>query len=139
MKILQRNSRAARLTIAAGMLLVAQSSAQEIGFLPEETRAISVAACELAGSILKCVGEGEIIIERVGTPPRVGIQVTVRGRTPASPETDDSKNEFLTRVGLPQMELSNVGTLMDDLEIDRPSGCAVQVVTRKWIAGDSGK
>jgi anti-sigma regulatory factor (Ser/Thr protein kinase) len=119
-------------TDATRSLIAASHFAEEIGFLRSDCQGISTAVSELAKNILKYAGDGEIIIERIGTGRRPGMQVTARDRGPGIEDIDAAMSDHFSSSGTLGLGLPGVKRLMDDFEIESTPGKGTRVVIRKW-------
>jgi anti-sigma regulatory factor (Ser/Thr protein kinase) len=117
---------------ATRSLIAASRFAEEIGFSRADCQSIATAVSELARNILKYVGDGEILIERVGTDRRPGIQIAARDRGPGIADIEAAMQDHFSSSGTLGLGLPGVKRLMDEFEIDSSPGAGTRVVVRKW-------
>jgi anti-sigma regulatory factor (Ser/Thr protein kinase) len=116
-------------------LIAASRAAEELGFSKQDCQAISTAVSELARNILKYAGEGEILIDRIETDRKAGLQVTARDRGPGIEDVATAMQDHFSSSGTLGLGLPGVKRLMDDFEIDSAKGKGTRVTIRKWRVG----
>ena len=117
---------------ATRSLIAASRFAEEIGFSRADCQSIATAVSELARNILKYAGDGEILIERVGTDRRTGVQIAARDRGPGIADIEAAMQDHFSSSGTLGLGLPGVKRLMDEFEIDSSPGAGTRVTVRKW-------
>ena len=132
MTLRQRINSESRATQA---LIAASRAAEELGFSKQDCQAISTAVSELARNILKYVGDGEILIDKIETDHKIGLQITARDRGPGIEDIATAMQDHYSSSGTLGLGLPGVKRLMDDFEVDSARGKGTRVMIRKWRVG----
>ena len=117
---------------ATRSLIAASRFAEEIGFSRADCQSIATAVSELARNILKYAGDGEILIERIGTDRRTGVQIAARDRGPGIADIEAAMQDHFSSSGTLGLGLPGVKRLMDEFEIDTDTEGGTRVCIRKW-------
>jgi serine/threonine-protein kinase RsbT len=106
--------------------------AVEKGFnLVEQTKLIT-AASELARNTVVHGGGGELTIEALNQPPRVGIRLIFEDRGPGIPDIQLALKDGFTTVGGLGLGLGGARRLSNEFEISSQPGQGTRVSITRW-------
>ncbi|MDT8862713.1 anti-sigma regulatory factor [Alkalihalobacillus sp. MEB130] len=114
-----------------------RSLSKEIGFGSVDQARITTAISELARNIYLYAKRGQICIEEVQKPSkmgmRIGIQIVARDEGPGIPDIRQVMVDGFTTSGGMGAGLPGVKRLMDEFEIDSELGQGTIIKTIKWL------
>ncbi len=113
-------------------VMEARKAAAAIGFDEIVSHMIATAVSELARNIVKYAGRGEILIDRIDTGSRIGIEVTARDRGPGIEDIEQAMADHYSSGNTLGLGLPGVKRMMDELEIVSEPGHKTTVIIRKW-------
>ena len=113
-------------------VMEARKAAAAIGFDEIVSHMIATAVSELARNIVKYAGRGEILIDRIDTGSRIGIEVTARDRDPGIEDIEQAMADHYSSGNTLGLGLPGVKRMMDELEIVSEPGHRTTVIIRKW-------
>ena len=111
----------------------ARKAAMAIGFDEMVCQMIATAVSELATNIVKYAGCGEILIDRINTGGRTGIEVTARDRGPGIEDIQKAMADHYSSGNTLGLGLPGVKRMMDEFELTSQPGKGTTVTIRKWL------
>jgi serine/threonine-protein kinase RsbT len=120
-------------TGTAWSVVEARKAAMAIGFDEIICQMIATAVSELANNIVKYAGCGEILIDRINTGSRTGIEVTARDRGPGIEDIQQAMVDHYSSSNTLGLGLPGVKRMMDEFEITSEPGKRTTVTLRKWL------
>jgi serine/threonine-protein kinase RsbT len=111
----------------------ARKAAAAIGFDEIVGHMIATAVSELARNIVKYAGRGEILIDRIDTGSRTGIEVTAQDRGPGIVNIQQALADHYSSGNTLGLGLPGVKRMMDEFEITSEPGQRTTVIIRKWL------
>ncbi len=114
-------------------VMEARKAATAIGFDEIVGHMIATAVSELARNIVKYAGRGEILIDRIDTGGRTGIEVTARDRGPGIEDIEQAMADHYSSGNTLGLGLPGVKRMMDEFEISSEPGHQTTVIIRKWL------
>lgn len=109
-----------------------RSLAEELGFSPGNSALIATAISELARNILMYAGAGEIVLDPIEHPGRVGLRVEARDGGPGIPDLQQALQDGFSTSRRLGLGLPGVRRLMDEFSIETSVGLGTTVVVTKW-------
>jgi serine/threonine-protein kinase RsbT len=111
---------------------IARELALELGFGDGRAGALETAVSEIAWNIVVHAGVGELSLEAVADPRRVGIAVLARDQEPGIADVDAAlRDGYSTGRGL-GLGLSSARRLMDEFTVASSAGGGTRVSMKKW-------
>ncbi|WP_227939745.1 anti-sigma regulatory factor [Alkalihalobacillus deserti] len=114
-----------------------RSLSKEIGFGSVDQARITTAISELARNIYLYAKRGEICLELVEKPSKLGlrkgIKIIARDRGPGIPDIKQVMMDGFTTSGGMGAGLPGVERLMDDFSINSEKGEGTTVTSTKWL------
>ena len=104
-----------------------------IGFDEIVSQMIATAVSELANNIVKYAGCGEILMDRINTGSRTGIQVIARDRGPGIEDIQKAMADHYSSGNTLGLGLPGVKRMMDEFELTSDPGKKTTVTIRKWL------
>ncbi len=114
-------------------VMEARKAAAAIGFDEIVGHMIATAVSELARNIVKYAGHGEILIDRIDTGSRTGIEVTARDRGPGIEDIQQAMADHYSSGNTLGLGLPGVKRMMDEFELTSVPGQRTTVIIRKWL------
>ncbi len=114
-------------------VMEARKAAAAIGFDEIVGHMIATAVSELARNIVKYAGRGEILIDRIDTGSRTGIEVTARDRGPGIEDIQQAMADHYSSGNTLGLGLPGVKRMMDEFELTSVPGQRTTVIIRKWL------
>ncbi len=114
-------------------VMEARKAATAIGFDEIICQMIATAVSELANNIIKYAGSGEILIDRIKTASRTGIEVIARDRGPGIEDIQKAMADHYSSGNTLGLGLPGVKRMMDEFEITSEPGERTMVTIRKWL------
>ena len=114
-------------------VMEARNAAAAIGFDEIVGHMIATAVSELARNIVKYAGRGEILIDRIDTGSRTGIEVTARDRGPGIEDIQQAMADHYSSGNTLGLGLPGVKRMMDEFELTSVPGQRTTVIIRKWL------
>ena len=114
-------------------VMEARKAAAAIGFDEIVGHMIATAVSELARNIVKYAGRGEILIDRIDTGSRTGIEVTARDRGPGIEDVRQAMADHYSSGNTLGLGLPGVKRMMDEFELTSVPGQRTTVIIRKWL------
>ena len=109
-----------------------RSLAQERGFDPFATAAVTTAASELARNVWTHARRGVVIIERVMSDGRDGVRMEFRDQGPGIPDLPRALAGGYSTARSLGLGLSGSRRLVDDFQIETAPGSGTVVTVTKW-------
>ena len=106
---------------------------KEAGFDESTCCRIATAVSELARNIIKYAGHGEIILRRVTSPGRRGVEIRAEDQGPGISELDKAMEDRFSTGRSLGLGLPGVRRLMDEFDISSEEGTGTRVTIRKWL------
>ncbi len=110
-----------------------RKAAKAIGFDEIVCQMIATAVSELANNIVKYAGRGEILIARIDTGSRIGLEVTARDCGPGIEDIQLAMADHFSSGKTLGLGLPGVKRMMDEFEITSEPGKRTTVTFRKWL------
>ncbi|MBT8363317.1 MAG: anti-sigma regulatory factor [Deltaproteobacteria bacterium] len=120
-------------TGTAWSVMEARKAAMAIGFDEIVCQMIATAVSELANNIVKYAGCGEILMGRINTGGRTGIEVTARDRGPGIEDIQRAMADHYSSGNTLGLGLPGVKRMMDEFELTSEPGKRTTVTIRKWL------
>ena len=117
----------------AWSVMEARKAARAIGFGENICQMIATAVSELANNIVKYAGRGEIIMDRINTGSRTGMEVIARDRGPGIEDIQKAMEDHYSSGGTLGLGLPGVKRMMDEFELTSEPGKKTTVTIRKWL------
>jgi len=114
-------------------VMEARKAAKAIGFDENICQMIATAVSELANNIVKYAGRGEIIMDRINTGSRTGMEVIARDRGPGIEDIQKAMEDHYSSSGTLGLGLPGVKRMMDEFELTSEPGKRTTVTIRKWL------
>ena len=114
-------------------VMEARKAAMAIGFDEIVCQMIATAVSELANNIVKYAGCGEILIDRIKTGSRTGMEVTARDRGPGIEDIQKAMTDHFSSGGTLGLGLPGVQRMMDEFDLESEPGAGTRVTARKWL------
>ena len=114
-------------------VMEARKAAAAIGFDEIAGHMIATAVSELARNIVKYAGRGEILIDRINTGSRTGIEITARDRGPGIEDIQQAMADHFSSGNTLGLGLPGVKRMMDEFEITSEPAQRTTVIIRKWL------
>jgi serine/threonine-protein kinase RsbT len=111
----------------------ARKAAMAIGFDEIVCQMIATAVSELANNIVKYAGCGEILMDRIKTGSRIGIEVTARDKGRGIEDIQKAMADHYSSGNTLGLGLPGVKRMMDEFEITSEPGKRTTVIIRKWL------
>lgn len=109
-----------------------RSLAAKIGFTSSEQIFIATAISEAARNILQYAGSGEIVLERIGSNGKEGIQIIARDQGPGIKDVGRAMEDGYSSSGGLGLGLPGIKRLMSELHVSSTPGEGTVVTIRKW-------
>ena len=104
-----------------------------IGFDEIVCQMIATAVSELANNIVKYAGSGEIMMDRINTGSRIGMEVIARDRGPGIEDIQKAMADHYSSGNTLGLGLPGVKRMMDEFELTSEPGKKTTVTIRKWL------
>jgi serine/threonine-protein kinase RsbT len=111
----------------------ARKAAMAIGFDEIVCQMIATAVSELANNIVKYAGCGEILMDRIKTGSRTGIEVVARDKGPGIEDIQKAMADHFSSGNTLGLGLPGVKRMMDEFELTSEPGKRTTVTIRKWL------
>jgi serine/threonine-protein kinase RsbT len=110
-----------------------RSLARELGFGIIDQARIATAISELARNVVLYAQSGQIILQRLDSDGRIGLQIVCQDRGPGIKDLDlVMRDGYSTMEGL-GMGLPGTKRLMDEFQIESEVGVGTTVTACKWL------
>ena len=120
-------------TGTAWSVMEARKAAMAIGFDEIVCQMIATAVSELANNIVKYAGCGEILMDRINTGSRIGMEVIARDRGPGIEDIQKAMADHYSSGNTLGLGLPGVKRMMDEFELTSEPGKKTTVTIRKWL------
>ncbi len=117
----------------AWSVIEARKAATAIGFDENICQMIATAVSELANNIIKYASRGEILMDRIDTGGRTGIEVIARDRGPGIEDIPKAMADHYSSGDTLGLGLPGVKRMMDEFELTSEPGQRTTVTIRKWL------
>ena len=117
----------------AWSVMEAKKAAMAIGFDEIVCQMIATAVSELANNIVKYAGRGEILMDRIDTGSRTGIEVVARDRGPGIEDIKKAMADHYSSGDTLGLGLPGVKRMMDEFELTSAPSKGTTVTFRKWL------
>ena len=117
----------------AWSVMEARKAATAIGFDENICQMIATAVSELANNIIKYASRGEILMDRIDTGGRTGIEVIARDRGPGIEDIPKAMADHYSSGDTLGLGLPGVKRMMDEFELTSEPGQRTTVTIRKWL------
>ena len=114
-------------------VMEARKTAIAIGFDESTCQMIATAVSELANNIIKYAGRGEILMDRISSGSRVGMEVIARDRGPGIEDIQKAMEDHYSSGHTLGLGLPGVKRMMDEFELTSEPGKRTTVTIRKWL------
>jgi serine/threonine-protein kinase RsbT len=104
-----------------------------MGFGIIDQARIATVISELARNVVLYAGSGQIILIRVDSRGRVGLEIVCEDQGPGIEDLDLVMNSEHPAEQGEGMGLSGTRRLMDEFEIQTEIGAGTKVIVRKWL------
>lgn len=106
--------------------------AVELGFSSGDATLIATAISELARNIVSYARTGKIVLSKIQSSSRTGIQVVAWDAGPGIPDVQQALRDGFSTSGSLGLGLPGVRRLMDEFGINSKSGHGTIVMVKKW-------
>ncbi len=114
-------------------VMEARKTAIAIGFDESTCQMIATAVSELANNIVKYAERGEILMDRISSGSRVGMEVIARDRGPGIEDIQKAMEDHYSSGKTLGLGLPGVKRMMDEFELTSEPGKNTMVTIRKWL------
>ena len=117
----------------AWSVMEARKTAAAIGFDENKCQMIATAVSELANNIVKYAGRGEILMDRINTGSRTGIEVVAQDKGPGIEDIQKAMADHYSSGNTLGLGLPGAKRIMDEFELTSEPGKRTTVTIRKWL------
>ena len=117
----------------AWSVMEARKFAAAIGFDENNCQMIATAVSELANNIVKYAGRGEILMDRINTGSRTGIEVVAQDKGPGIEDIQKAMADHYSSGNTLGLGLPGAKRIMDEFELTSEPGKRTTVTIRKWL------
>ena len=117
----------------AWSVMEARKAASAIGFDENNCQMIATAVSELANNIVKYAGRGEILMDRINSGSRTGIEVVARDKGPGIEDIQKAMADHYSSGNTLGLGLPGAKRMMDEFELTSEPGKITTVTIRKWL------
>lgn len=110
-----------------------QKYSSETGFDDTTREAIKTVVSELCYNIVKYASKGELIVNRVKSGNKKGIEIKAKDQGPGIADIEVALQENFSTGKTLGLGLPGVKRLMDEIEIESELNRGTTVVVRKWL------
>ena len=111
---------------------MARAIATDLGFLSQDTEAITLAVIELATNLIKHAGGGTLSLTPLAENGRVGLEIKSCDTGRGIDDVEQAVGDRYSTAGSRGTGLGAVNRLVDEFDIDSKRGRGTNIVCRKW-------
>ena len=111
----------------------ATALAEAMGFVEQDSAALTLAVSELATNLVKHAQGGMLTLTSLVEEGRVGLQITSQDSGPGIADVEQALTDGFSTVGSLGYGLGAVNRLMDALDISSQPGKGTRIVCKRWV------
>src|SRR2546422_10728101 len=111
----------------------ATALAAALGFVEQDSSAVTLAVSELATNLVKHARGGTLTLTALVEEGRVGLQITSQDRGPGIADGEQALTDGFSTVGSLGYGLGTINRIMDVLDITSQPGQGTCIVCKRWV------